>query len=137
LLGEFWYTPLYFGTFIVTVSVIVLNMVIAVFIEKTAEVLRERTEEMRKSTKGGQREEFDVDPVRNSVSGVGQSYDFKQKEVQRCVLQLFHWENQKFISRLECNHAVNQILTTSGFHKLARPVLEGRLQLFKSLLRVG
>lgn len=82
-------------------------MVIAVFIEKSAEVLRER--------RG--------------------SYDFNRKEVQRCVHQLFNWESQKFISRLECNHAVKCVLSTSGFRKLARPILEKNLQLVQSLLQ--
>jgi len=82
-------------------------MVIAVFIEKSAEVLRERRE----------------------------SFVFNQKEVQRCVLQLFNWESQNFISRLECNHAVNRVLSTGGFQKLATPILEGRLKLVQSLLK--
>merc|ERR1719184_553116 len=42
LIQEFWYTPLYFGTFIITFSVVVLNMVIAVLIGTSAEVLRDR-----------------------------------------------------------------------------------------------
>jgi len=81
-------------------------MVIAVFIEKSAEVLRERRE----------------------------TFIFNQNEVQRCVLQLFNWESQNLISRLECNHAVNRVLSTSGFQRLARPILEGRLKLVQSLL---
>jgi len=133
LLGEFWYTPVYFGTFIVTVSVIVLNMVIAVFIEKTAEVLRERNIEMRKNRKNGQTAEFNVDPILPST--VEERNGFNQKEVRRCVLQLFHWESKNSISRSQCNHAIQRILTTDGFLRLARPIVEGRLQLVLSLLQ--
>jgi len=46
LIDEYWYTKLYFGTFIITVSVVILNMIIAVFIEKTAEVWYRKREKV-------------------------------------------------------------------------------------------
>jgi len=136
LLEKFWYTALYFGSFIVIVSVVVLNMIIAVFIEKTAEVLRElRYETGRNSIKGDPDHEFDMLPIPISAPEYSGGDDFNWEEVQRCVYVLFSWENQNLISRLECREGVNLILTSNGFRRLAKPIREGHLQLVQSLLR--
>jgi len=136
LIVEFWYTRLYFGTFIVTVSVIVLNMIIAVFIQKTAEVLTEQRDEMRlKRENGDPRAEFEVLPIPDSATVHDGSVDSNWKEVQRCLFVLFGWENQNVISTLECRNGVNRILTSNGFRTLARPIRKGNLLLVQSLLR--
>jgi len=135
LIDEFWYTRLYFGTFLITVSVIVLNMIIAVFIQKTAEVLNEQRDKMcSKSLKGKPRDKFDVLPIPDSVA-VNGSVDFNQKEVKRCIFVLFDWENQNAISTLECRNGVSLLLTSNGFRSLARPIRAGNLQMVRSLLR--
>jgi len=135
LIDEFWYTRLYFGTFLITISVIVLNMIIAVFIQKTAEVLNEQRDKMcSKSLKGTPRDEFDVLSIRDSVAVSG-SVDFNQKEVKRCIFVLFDWENQNAISTLECRNGVSLLLTSNGFRSLARPIRAGNLQMVRSLLR--
>jgi len=81
---------MYFGTFIVTVSVIVLNMIIAVFIEKTAEVLREQIDEMRrKSAKDNHRDEFDILPSPDLTTVYDGILDVDWKEMRRCVFMLY------------------------------------------------
>jgi len=136
LIDEFWYTTFYFGTFIITVSVIVLNMIIAVFIEKTAEVLREqRDKTSRKRAKADPCGEFNVLPSTNSVTIYNGTNDFNWKEVQYCVFVLFVWENQNFISRLERMKGVKLLLTSSSFRSLAKLIREKNIQLVQSLLR--
>jgi len=138
LIEEFWYATLYFGTFIVAESVIVLNMVIAVFIEKTAEVLRELKDgKRRKSAKGDSSHEFDVLPIPFSVTVNDGSVDVNSKDVRRCVLVLFNWESQNIISSLECRNGVNLILTNNWFPRIAKPILEGNLLHFQSVLRTS
>jgi len=136
LIDEFWYTRLYFGTFLITTSVIVLNMIIAVFIQKTAEVLNEkRDEKCSKRVNGNLRDEFDMLSIPDSVAVNNWSVEFNQKEVKRCILVLFDWENQNTISTLECRNGVNLLLTSNGFRSLARPIRAGNLQMVRSLLR--
>jgi len=82
---------MYFGTFIVTVSVIVLNMIIAVFIEKTAEVLREQIHEMRrKCAKDNHRDNFDILPSPDLTAVYYDGIlDADWKEMRRCVFMLY------------------------------------------------
>jgi len=135
LIDKFWYTRLYFGTFIITVSIIVLNMIIAVFIQKTAEVLNEQRDKMyRKRLKGNLRDKCDLRPIPDCVAVNDGSIDFNKKEVKHCVLVLFSWENENVISQSECRNGVNLILTSSGFRSLARPIREGNFQLVRLLL---
>jgi len=135
LIDEFWYTRLYFGTFIITVSIIVLNMIIAVFIQKTAEVLNEHRDKIhRKRSKGNLRDERDLRPIPDRVAVNDGSIDLNKKEVKHCVLVLFSWENENVISDSECRNGVNLILTSSGFRSLARPIREGNFQLVRLLL---
>jgi len=135
LIDEFWYTRLYFGTFIITVPIIVLNMIIAVFIQKTAEVLNERRDKIyRKRLKGNLRDECDLRPIPDGIVVNDGSIDLNKKEVKRCVLLLFSWENENVISESECRDGVNLILTSSGFRSLVRPIREGNFQLVRLLL---
>jgi len=136
LIDEFWYTQLYFGTFIITISILVLNMIIAVFIQKTAEVLNEQRDKMgSKSLKGNPRFEFDILLIPDSVSINNGSVDINLKDVKHCVFMLFDWEKRSIISTLECRNGVNLILTSNGFRSLVRPICEGNLQKVRSLLR--
>jgi hypothetical protein len=91
LIEDFWYTRFYFGSYIVVVSVIVLNMIIAVFIQKTAEVLREQmVERQKRRAKGNMRDKFNVHPIAGSEAVDSGSVELK-KEVQRCIFVLFGW----------------------------------------------
>jgi len=136
LVGEFWYTTWYFGTFIVIVSVVVLNMIIAVFIEKTAEVLREqRVETLAENGKSDPRDEYDVLSILDSTTLNDGTGDFDWKDLQRCVFVLFGWESQNVISTLASRKGVQLLLTKSGFRSLSKPILEGNLLLVQSLLR--
>jgi len=97
------------------VSVIVLNIIIAVFIQKTTEVLNEQKNEMsRKNLKGNPSDEFELLPIPDCVA-VYDGVDINQKEVKHCVFVLFGWEDQNVISTSECRNGVNLILTTNGF----------------------
>jgi len=119
-------------------SVVVLNMIIAVFIEKTAEVLRElKDERRRKSAKSDGSHDFDVLPIPYSATVNDESVDVNWKDVRRCVLVLFTWESQNVISSLECRNGVNLILTNNWFPRIAKPILEGNLLLFQSVLRTS
>jgi len=136
LIDEFWYTRLYFGTFIITESLIVLNMIIAVFIQKTAEVLNEQKNGIsRKSFTGNLREEFELLPIPDYVVEKDESVDFNLKEVKLCIFVLFGWEDLNVMSTSECRNGVNLILTSNGLISLARPIREGKVQLVRSLVR--
>jgi len=65
-------------------------MIIAVFIEKTAEVLREQRDKTRRnSVKADPCGEFNVLPSTDSVTIYNGTNDFNLKEVQYCVFVLF------------------------------------------------
>jgi len=114
----------------------VLNIILAVFIQKTTEVLNEQKNEMsRKNLKGNPCDEFELLSIPDCVAVYDGSVDFNQKEVKHCVFVLFGWEDQNVILTSECRNGVNLILTSNGFRFLARPIREGNLQLVRSLLR--
>jgi len=136
LIDQFWYTTLFFGSFIITVSIIVLNMIIAVFIEKTAEVLREqRDETCKKIANSAPGNKSDQLPNPGSATIYDGTVDFNWKEVQHCVFVLLGWESQNLISRLEGRRGVNQLLTSNGLRSLSKPIREGNVMLVQSLLR--
>jgi len=135
LIDEFWYTRLYFGTFLITISVIVLNMIIAVFVQKTAEVLNEQRDEICSKSKSNLHDEFDVLLIPDSIAVNNGSVDFNQKEVEWCIFVLFDWQKQNAISTLECRNGANLLLTSNGFRSLVRPIRERNLQMVRSLLR--
>jgi len=141
LINQYWYTKLYFGTFIITVSVVVLNMIIAVFIEKTAEVWRSQREELKTENEEG----MELLPVSAgmplSSSAVDQiqggRYMFNLTNVQKHAFVLFDWEDQNLISWQDCRSGLRQIFTIRGFQSLNKPILEGNLRKVQSLLRAG
>lgn len=138
LIDQYWYTKLYFGTFIITVSVVVLNMIIAVFIEKTAEVWRSQREEKTKKEKGMELLPVSAGEPLSSSAGdqiPGGRYMFNLTNVQQRAFILFDWEDQNLISWQDCRSGLRQIFTFSGFQILNKPILEGDLRKVQSLLR--
>jgi len=159
LIERYWYTQLYFGTFIITVTLVALNMIISVFIEKMAEVTSKRTNKMLGIEEGGPFKNSTDDRVvsrngrhheriaylsNNGSSEVHNSTTslsgeerciFNRAVVQQCIFLLFKWQNQKLISRQECSRGISRILTVRGFRSLAKHILEKQLQYVKLLLR--
>jgi len=138
LIEQFWYTKLYFGTYIIGISVVVMNMIIAVFIEKTAEVIKKRKEKALSIVQEKDHEPL-IENGESSCLAVDQSLDKEHRlnriAVQRCVFILLDWKIKKLMSLQECWNGIDRILSVKGFQILSEPILERKFEQVKMLLR--
>jgi len=101
-------------------------MILAVFIQKTAEVLREHNDEkLRKRAMRNHHEKFDKHPTPDLATVCDGILDLDWKEMQLCVFVLFFWENQNINSRLECTKGLNKIIRNDRFHSMAKAIRRG------------
>jgi len=134
LIKKFWYTKLYFGTYIIGISVVIMNMIISVFIEKTAEVIQKRKQKALNIVQGK-----DHEPLVKNLSAEDQSLDKETRlnriAVQRCVFILLDWKNKKLLSLEECRNGIDRILSVRDFQRLSEPILERKFEQVQMLLQ--
>jgi len=147
LFDRYWHAALYFATYVIIQSVVFLNMIIALFIEKSVKFARmQMVRPIRTAHKmkhmDGLPGNLNVNTLQFSSesksyispSGLCQGCNFSRADAQRCAHTLFKWESLNLISRSECRRGINLILTIKGFHDLSKPILNGRHHYVKKAL---
>jgi len=142
LVEQYWYAPIYFSTFVITGSVVIINVILAVFIDTAKLVTLRRMDMCDEVQKMKPQNDIVANlkvntmqptSVVNGSMSASRLY-FNRTDVQHCVYILFDWEDLNLISRAECRVGVDMILTFKGYSVLVEPILDGNLQYARTIL---